>query len=153
MVQKNDYIRLNDEIYKVLFIDDARGLVINCRQKTMPVWKEIILLNESEILQKEIVFSELGLIARELTDLRNNEFCQAHERYTMIAGILAFLSDDQKRNQAISSAVMSTGLSRRTITTYLCTYLITGSIASLCDRGRRNTRPLTADEKNMRCLN
>ena len=148
-MKKNDYLKIDDTIYRILAVDKDNYLVLNCNTKNMPVWRLEAELADGVIINREEAFEilEIELIEEELTGIA---FKQAHERYTMIVGVLAFLKDDALRNQAIAMAVDTYGISRRTLTTYLCNYLVTDNLASLVPKQRRNKRPLTDDEKIMR---
>ena len=129
-MKKNDYLKINDIIYRILAVDKDNYLVLNCNTKNMPAWKKESELADGVIINREEAFEilEIELIEEGIT---GNEFKQAHERYTMIAGVLAFMNDDSLRNRAITMAVDTYGISRRTLTTYLCNYLATDNISSL----------------------
>lgn len=148
-MKKNDYLKVNDIIYRILAVDKDNYLVLNCNTKNMPVWRLEAELADGVIINREEAFEilEIKLIEEELT---GTAFKLAHERYTMIAGVLSFMKDDALRYQAIKMAVDTYGISRRTLTTYLCNYLVTDNISSLVPKQRRNKRPLTDDEKIMR---
>lgn len=148
-MKKNDYLKIDDTIYRILAVDKDNYLVLNCNTKNMPVWRLEAELADGVIINREEAFEilEIELIEEELT---GNEFKQAHERYMMIAGVLAFMNDDSLRNRAIAMAVDTYGISRRTLTTYLCNYLVTDNLASLVPKPRKKNRPLTDDEKIMR---
>lgn len=148
-MKKNDYLKIGDTIYRILAVDKDNYLVLNCNTKNMPSWKKESELAEGDIISAEEAFNmlDIELIEEELT---GNEFKQAHERYTMIAGVLAFMNDDALRNRAIAMAVDTYGISRRTLTTYLCNYLVTDNISSLVPKSRKKNRPMTDDEKIMR---
>ena len=148
-MKKNDYLKIDDTIYRILAVDKDNYLVLNCNTKNMPAWRLEVELSDGVIINREEAFEilEIELIEEELT---GTAFKQAHARYTMIAGVLAFMNDDSLRNRAIAMAVDTYGISRRTLTTYLCNYLVTDNISSLVPKQRRNKRPLTDDEKIMR---
>lgn len=135
-MKKNDYLKIGDTIYRILAVDKDNYLVLNCNTKNMPSWKKESELAEGDIISAEEAFNmlDIELIEEELT---GNEFKQAHERYTMIAGVLAFMNDDALRNRAIAMAVDTYGISRRTLTTYLCNYLVTDNISSLVPKSRK----------------
>lgn len=148
-MKKNDYLKVNDIIYRILAEDKDNYLVLNCNTKNMPAWKKESELADGVIINREEVFEilEIELIEEKLT---GTAFKQAHERYTMIAGVLAFMNDDSLRNRAIAIAVDTYGISRRTLTTYLCNYLVTDNISSLVPKPRKKNRSLNDDEKIMR---
>ena len=148
-MKKNDYLKVNDIIYRILAEDKDNYLVLNCNTKNMPAWKKESELADGVIINREEVFEilEIELIEEKLT---GTAFKQVHERYTMIAGVLAFMNDDSLRNRAIAIAVDTYGISRRTLTTYLCNYLVTDNISSLVPKPRKKNRSLNDDEKIMR---
>lgn len=148
-MKKNDYLKVNDIIYRILAEDKDNYLVLNCNTKNMPAWKKESELADGVIINREEVFEilEIELIEEKLI---GTAFKQAHERYTMIAGVLAFMNDDSLRNRAIAIAVDTYGISRRTLTTYLCNYLVTDNISSLVPKPRKKNRSLNDDEKIMR---
>ena len=148
-MKKNDYLKVNDIIYRILAVDKDNYLVLNCNTKNMPVWRLEAELADGVIINREEAFEilEIKLIEEELT---GTAFKLAHERYTMIAGVLSFMKDDALRYQAIKIAVDTYGISRRTLTTYLCNYLVTDNLASLVPKPRKKNRPMTDDEKIMR---
>ncbi len=148
-MKKNDYLKIDDTIYRILAVDKDNYLVLNCNTKNMPSWKKESELAEGDIISAEEAFNmlDIELIEEELT---GTAFKKAHERYTMIAGVLAFMNDDSLRNRAIAMAVDTYGISRRTLTTYFCNYLVTDNLASLVQKSRKKNRPMTDDEKIMR---
>lgn len=135
-MKKNDYLKVNDIIYRILAVDKDNYLVLNCNTKNMPAWKKESELADGVIINREEAFEilEIELIEEELTGIA---FKKAHERYTMIAGVLAFMNDDSLRNRAIAMAVDTYRISRRTLTTYLCNYLVTDNLASLVPKPRK----------------
>ena len=103
-MKKNDYLKIDDTIYRILAEDKDNYLVLNCNKKNMPVWRLEAELADGVIINRAEAFEilEIELIEEELT---GTAFKQAHERYTMIAGVLAFMNDDSLRNRAIAMAV------------------------------------------------
>ena len=73
-----------------------------------------------------------------------------YERYTMIAPILSFVSDDGMRSRLICSVAEEHGVSKQTVRSYLCLYLAYMDVTALAPRRREDDRALTQDEKNMR---
>jgi len=143
---KNDYVLLDDIIYRIIEEEKDNYLVIDCRKKNMPVWKAKSELVNGVVIDKEEAFESLGIKINE-ESLTGAEYKQAHERFTMIAGILAFMKDDVMRNRAIAISVATYKTSRQSITTYLINYLITSSVSSLVNKPRKKNKKLTEDEK------
>lgn len=84
-------------------------------------------------------------------DLKPKQRCVAHERFTVIAGILPFLDDDGMRATVIRKVAGMHGISVQTVRKYLCQYLVYQSISALIPKERAvPERGLTKDEKNFR---
>lgn len=92
-MKKNNYVKINDSIYRILAVDADKFLVLDCNKRTMPVWKQETALNEAVVLGEEEAYDALN-ISSITEELKGDDLKKAHARYTMIAGILTFLSDD-----------------------------------------------------------
>ena len=85
-------MKKNEQMIRVLEIKDDQRLIIHCSQKSMPTW----------IAEKELsgyvpcAAEELGDIHR-FEDLSPQQQRYAHERYTLIAGVIPFLGDKRLR--------------------------------------------------------
>jgi len=138
-------MKKDDRIIRVLETKDDQRLIIHCSQKSMPTW----------IAEKELsdyvpcAAEELGDIHR-FEDLSPQQQRFAHERYTLIAGIIPFLGDKKLRNEAISRIAEARNISKQTIRHYLQRYLVYQNLAALAPPPKKQKDELTADEKNMR---
>ena len=56
------------------------------------------------------------------TNLTARQKQVAHERFTMIAPMLAFLTDDKERNRIINRISEEQNISKQTLRRYLCRY-------------------------------
>ena len=140
MLLKND-----TQILRVLQTTENKTLIIDCIKRTMPKWVATsTLLHFTDCCEGELLERTNYPTDRELT---NTEQRIAQERFTMIAGILPFIGNEQKRNQVID--LLSEHQSKQTIRKYLCLYLVYQDIAALAPSEKRE-RELTYDEKNMR---
>ena len=167
-MKKYDLFRSGDNIIRILDIQDDRILMIDCVKHTMPVWRKFesvdSVLSESEFLR---VYSQCS--GKELSVCTDNELLKAtgftsvdidtmdaeqrkvmHERYTMIAPILPFLSDDKIRSKLICSIAEEHKVSKQTVRNYLCFYLSYLDVTILAPKKRKDERELTQDEKRMR---
>ncbi len=167
-MKKYDLFRSGDNIIRILDIQDDRILMIDCVKHTMPVWRKFesvdSVLSESELLR---VYSQCS--GKELSVCTDNELLKAtgftsvdidtmdaeqrkvmHERYTMIAPILPFLSDDKIRSKLICSIAEEHKVSKQTVRNYLCFYLSYLDVTILAPKKRKDERELTQDEKRMR---
>ncbi len=97
--QKNQLLQHGDQIIRVLNMEDDRVFIIDCIKKTMPVWTDAGSLKEyvpcSEDTLQEI--TDTFLVDFESLDAESRK--TAYERYTMIAPLLPFISDQKKRKE------------------------------------------------------
>ena len=136
----NDVIRKGDVCLRVLSIKDKCCFCINCNATSMPVW-----MPESEL---EAYTQEDAPIVN--TDLTIRQKQIAHERFTMIAPILAFLTDGAERSRMLEKIADEYDVSKQTLRRYLYKYLVYQDIAVLAPVQREQKSPLTRDQKNMR---
>ena len=76
-MKKNDYLKIDDTIYRILAVDKDNYLVLNCNTKNMPSWKKESELAEGDIISAEEAFNmlDIELIEDELT---GTAFKKAH---------------------------------------------------------------------------
>lgn len=149
-MKKYDLLRSGDSIIRVLEVQGDRVLVIDCIKRTMPAWVDAAKLKAySECTSGEL--SEVtGIIPSDVDVLDADQRKTMYERYTMIAPVLSFLTDDWMRSWLIGSAAEEHGVSKQTVRSYLCLYLAYMDVAVLAPRRREDDRALTQDEKNIR---
>ena len=70
------------------------------------------------------------------TDMTVRQKQIAHKRFTMIAPILAFLTDDAERNRMLRKIADKNDVSKQTLRRYLYKYLAYQDIAVLAPAGR-----------------
>lgn len=138
-------MRKDDSIIRILDIKDDKIFVIDCIKKTMPKWYDISFIENFN----ECYDNELN-IDFDLEDLDLNSKRIMHERFTLIAGILPFVSDKKMRNEMISKIAEQSNISKQTLRKYLCLYLAYQDIAVLAPNKKKFEKELTQDEKNMR---
>ena len=150
-MKKNQLIKLDGVIYRVLDIEEDAVLLIDCLKKTMPRWYGNDELNGYKICTEGKLLEITGVVLVEEQDLKPKQRCVAHERFTVIAGILPFLVDDNMRATVIKKVAEQKGISVQTVRSYLCQYLVYQSISALVPKERAvPERGLTKDEKNFR---
>lgn len=141
MLMKN-----NGEFIRVLENKGDQKLVISCDRPSMPSWVQNDALTdhvpcpEEELPEKLPYYEELSPQQQRI----------AHERYTLIAGVLPFLGDRKLRCEAIARIAEARNISKQTIRHYLYRYLVHQSIAALAPPPKQFKEALTTDEKNMR---
>lgn len=149
-MQKNELLKKDESIIRVLDIQGESVLIIDCIKRTMPKWvitaalSDYVLCSESELFQE----TDMTLIDMELLDADSRRF--VHEHFTLIAGILPFVGDKKMRNHLIDYLSGQKGICKRTIGNYLCLYLVYQDISALAPKQKTEDKPLTKDEKNMR---
>ena len=115
----------------------------------MPKWYGLDEISGYGICPEEELGEETG--REEERDLKPKEKSMAHQRFTVVAGILPFLDDDGMRAVAIRKVAGMNGISVQTVRKYLCQYLVYQSISALVPKERViPQRELTKDEKNFR---
>ena len=106
----------------------------------MPAWISSDLLDEYTSETEPLID----------TDMTPGQKRTAHERFTMIAPMLAFLTDDKERNRIMNRISEEQNISKQTLRRYLCRYLVYQDIAALAPAVRETRHELTQDQKNMR---
>ena len=140
MLLKNE-----NQIIRVLKSHGNKALVIDCIKKTMPKWVDGNSLSNFDDCGEDEMFERTDYpFGRELTP---KEERIAQERFTMIAGVLPYIGNEQKRSQMID--FLAEHQSKQTIRKYLCLYLVYQDIDALAPPPRTE-KELTQDEKNMR---
>lgn len=133
-------------IYRVLELVEEKVLVTDCIKKTMPVWKNVEVLDAYVEVEENINADTLST----LEDMDAEDKKIAYQRYNMISSILPFMANETMRTEAIKKVAEDNQLSLQSIRKYLCEYLATMDVRSLAPKQRETEKPLTRDEKNMR---
>ena len=149
-MKKYDLLRSGDRVIRVLEVQGNRVLVIDCTTRTMPVWVEIVALESYSNCTNDDLSEVAGVVLVDVEDLDADQRKTMYERYTMIAPILSFVSDDRMRSRLICSIANEHGVSKQTVRNYLCLYLSYMDVVALAPKCRENDRALTQDEKNIR---
>lgn len=142
-MKKNDLIKTDNGIYRILSLNDDRILVIDCTKKTMPKFFLVSSLGNVELLD------HLPSVFPGMDDLSPADRKVAQERYTMIAGAVSVVDDPPQRNLMIEKAAKQSGLSKQSIRSFLCSYLVYQDMAALAPKQVKE-KELTQDQKNMR---
>lgn len=138
-------IKKDDRIIRILETMGDHKLIINCSQQSMPTW----IAEEDLCGYVPCAEEELGDIPS-FENLSPQQQRYAHERYSLIAGVIPFLGDKKLRSEAISRIAEARNISKQTIRHYLHRYLVSQNIAALAPPPKGQRDELTADEKNMR---
>lgn len=136
----NDVLRKGETYLRVLAVQNQSCFCINCNAGYMPDW----------IPASELEAYTLDAAPTVDTNLTARQKQTAHERYTLIAPILVFLTDDAERNRMLNKVSEDRDVSKQTLRRYLCRYLVYQDIAALAPSERERQVELTKDQKNMR---
>lgn len=155
-MKKNDLLKSGSRIFRVLKIQENKILVIDCIKRTMPQWRDMdFLIGYSQITEQDMQ-KDTNLFLPEMESLSMKSKKFMYEHYTLIAGVLPFVSDDNQRKHVISKIALDSGVTKKTIRKYLCLYLTYQSIAVLVPLSlllpneKNESRELTQNEKNFR---
>ena len=139
-MKKNDIIKTEEGIFRILSVDEEAVLAIDCEKKMMPQSFPVSFFEEGETLLHLpfpfTSFEELTAVDRQI----------AQKRYTMIAPAVAVVGDREKRNQMINFSSKQFNVSKQTLRSFLCTYLIYQDIAALAPK-KKEEQELTKDQK------
>lgn len=150
-MEKNQLIKWDGGIYRALAIEGESVLLIDCMNKTMPKWYDLDEIAGYGSCDEEELLQITGVVLADEQELKPKERCRAHERFTVVAGILPFLADDRMRSTVIRKVAEQNDISVQTVRHYLCQYLVYQSISALVPKERNvSDRELTKDEKNCR---
>ena len=150
-MEKNQLLKDNGCIYRVLAIEEDSVLMIDCLKKTMPNWYDIDEVRGYEDCTEKELLEVTGTVLLEEENLSSKARKTVHERFTVVAGILPFIADDRFRTEAIRRVAEEKGVSIQTVRTYLCQYLTFQDISVLVPKKRCvPEKELTKDEKNFR---
>ncbi len=149
-MKKYDLLRSGDSIIRVLGIQGNRMLIVDCVKQSMPVWVVVSTVEGYTTCADEELHEVTGIKVSPVDDLDAEQRKTMYDRYTMIAPILAVVSDEQLRSRMICTVASSSGVCKRTIRNYLGLYLSYMDVTALAPKRREDDRALTQDEKNMR---
>mgnify|MGYP003341316693 CR=1 FL=1 len=79
-MKKNDLIRIDDTIYRVLDISEDKALLIDCFKKTMPSWTQ--LGSHSESSEEELI-AETNTVLTDLDTASLDIQKKVRERYNL----------------------------------------------------------------------
>ena len=149
-MKKNSLLRYDNNIIRILEVDNDDIVFINCTHRSMPksIKQSNIILKE--ICSEEDLLSENKIIIPDLDSLDSESKRIVYERYTLIAGILPFISNERERSFIINSIANMKNVSTQTIRHYLYLFLVYQNIAVLAPKDKLHEKSLTYDEKNFR---
>lgn len=150
-MMKNNYLLKNtDSIIRILDQQDDNVLIIDCIKRAMPVWINKSNIQSFHQCSEEELLNETNIKIYDMDSLSPTERRTVHERFSLIANVLPFISDQQKRSKMIAIISEERKISKQTIRFYLCLYLAYQDITVLALKKIEREKDLSKDEKNMR---
>lgn len=148
-MRKNNLIRTECSVFRTLAIDGERVLAIDCLKRNMPKWYPNDALSGETITEQELIdLADVEIFDADALDSASRKI--AHDRYTIIAGVLPFLTDEKMRSAVISMVAEEHEICKQTVRNYLCLYLAFQNLSALAPKRTEDERTLSKDEKNMR---
>ena len=141
-MNKNNLIKTDSGIFRVLSVGD-NVLAIDCEKKTMPQFFSFDFFSDGETI------NYISSDYLDFDELSPADCKIAQQRYTMIASAVSVLDDVKQRNLMLDKSSKQFGISKQTLRSYLCTYLVYQDIAALAPKHSKG-KELTVDQKNMR---
>lgn len=148
-MKNNDIVAYGSSLYRVLNVVDGTMFVMDCLNPKMPYWISVAEADCKHITEQEL-YERAGKVNIALEDLDAIRRRTALNRYTIIAGILPFISDVKLRGEIIKKLAAEHKLSPQTIRNYLYDYLIYQNTAVLAPKAKDQHKKLTPDQKNIR---
>ena len=97
-MKKNDIVKTENGIFRILSFEQENILAIDCEKKTMPRFFPLSFFENGEILET------LPFDFPKWEELSLSEHRIIQKRYTMIASAVAVIADKKKRNMMIDIA-------------------------------------------------
>ena len=152
LMHKNQILRSNRLIFRVLEMNKDKTFVVNCVQPRVPYWIDSKQLeNFEEISQEELLkVNNINMPLFECLSLK--ERAVALNKYASISPILPVIRDETDRNDMIAYLAEKQGLNRRTLIRRLYLYLAFQDICIYAINERRPVKELSKDEQNYRYI-
>ncbi len=149
-MKKNDLYRKDENVLRVIHVQESQIMVIDCIKCTMPVWMNPTDMCSYVEYAEEKYYSDANFVVVEDACICTKDKTIMHERYAMVTAILPFVADEKMRSVAISKVAEQYEVSKQSVRSYLCRYLALNHIQSLLPQKKSDDRELTQDEKNIR---
>ncbi len=149
-MKKNSLWKHDDTFLRVLEVKADKILVIDCIKRTMPKWVTAAAISDFQKAEESELLSLIPAITSDVELLDTEAKRIMHERFTMIAGVLPFAGDKKLRCKLIEQVAEEKECSQRTVSNFLCTYLVYQNMNALAPKMKSGEEFLSSDEKNMR---
>ena len=149
-MQKNDLLEYNENIYRVVSINEDKVLVIDCINLTMPNWVYLSDWQDYSPCSEEELLSITDRRFPKIEELNQEQMRIMHNRFTLIAPILSYIADEPMKNRFIADTAERHKVSKQTVRKYLCLYLAFPNITILAPTNKEQRKELTTDERHFR---
>ena len=113
-MQKNDLLKSDATIYRILAIHDENALIIDCKKRNMPKWRNMTDFENYQSCTEEELAEQTDVELFDIGILDTATRKIMHNRYTIIAGILPFICDEKLRSLIISRTAEEHGICKQT---------------------------------------
>ena len=103
-MKKNELIKTQGKIYRVLDVSENEILIIDCVKLIMPQWVEAASIPDAETITDEELCSLTDCHIPKFDELLPVDRATAHKRFTLISGILPVIGDKNERSKEITKA-------------------------------------------------
>ena len=149
-MNKNDVVKLEKSIVRILDTKDDKYLVIDCRLRNMCFWISNKVIDSGVVISEDELLNELNIKLKKFEDLDNKEKKIVLDRYGTISSIVPVVSNSEERNILIDECAKRYSLTKCTIRRRLCDYLAINDICIFLPNEKKTKKELTKDEKNFR---
>ena len=139
-----------ETVYRVIAENEDELLVIDCIKRTMPFWITKDALSGCKEIDEFILYEKAGVFPLKEEELSQQALATAHQRYSIIAPVIAVIAEKNKRNEMIAFTAQNRGISKQTIRQYLCLYLAFQTVTALASVSAVRRNKLTKEHKLMR---
>lgn len=114
-MKKNELLKNNNTILRVLKVEENRVLVVDCLKNSIVKWKTDEELADFSPCSEKTLENISGIKVPNIENLTPKQKEFAHKKYSLIVGILPFIDDDTLRNIAINKVSMDNNVNPQTI--------------------------------------
>ena len=149
-MKDHELLLKNGKIFRVLASSGTKALVISCLEKKMPYWENMESPDSFETITLDRLLEATNVSFPDYDSIPPDKLKSIHEKYGTISLIIPYIKSEAERNSAIEICSQRFKVSKATIRTRLCNYLIFQDIRIFLHINKSNEKELSDDEKNFR---
>lgn len=147
---KNQIIKKEDIIYRILDVKNNKYLLVNCKKLRMPFWLDIKEVSDYEVIEESDFLKLLNIDICNYDDLDNVDKKITNDRFGSISLLINSVGDFHKRNELLKLCSNSYGVSIETIRSRLWNYLVFQNICILAPYKSDELKEVSNDEVNFK---